>query len=362
MRITHLVDSLDCGGAEQVAASLAACQSQQGHSVWVVCLRGLGHRTVDTQALGRAGVNVVTLEKPPGLHLQTLRKLAAFLRAQHIDVMHAHNHPVHHYGSVAAHLARTPAVLNTLHGSSSLLTAPLWTRTLFWLSCLVSDRVVSVCPQVQEAFRQSFPLLGKKTCVVNNGVAPSRLEVVPRRARNDALTFGTIGRLDPIKDHANLLKAFAILRNKHPDTQLRLLGDGKLRHELQQLASTLSIANAVHFEGFSLDIARFLGTIDVYVISSQSEGLPLSLLEAMDAALPVVATAVGEVPNILRASRGGWLCPPSSPEQLAEVMEKASEAPDLSAMGSNNRRAVEQYYSVERMAREYEVLYRAILS
>jgi len=361
MRIAHVIDSLDCGGAEQVAASLAVCQSRQGHSVWVVCLRGLGSQPVGTQALGKAGVNIVTLEKPPGFHLHTLRKLAAFLKEQRIDVVHAHNHVVHHYGAVAARWAGAPAVLNTLHGSSSLLMAPLWTKVLFWLSCVISDRVVSVCLQVQEVFRKSFPLPGKKTCVVNNGVDLSRLPAIPPRARGKVLTFGTIGRLDPVKDHANLLEAFAILRNKHPDTQLRLLGDGILRHELQQLAATLSVADAVCFEGFDLDVARFLGSIDVYVISSRSEGLPLTLLEAMGAGLPVVTTAVGEVPRIIGAARGGWLCPPSSPEKLAEAMAKALEEPDLSTMGAANRRAAEQYYSAERMAHDYEALYGAIL-
>lgn len=361
MRIAHLIDSLDCGGAEQVAASLAACQGHRGDSVWLICLRGLGAQPVGTQALGKAGAHIVTLEKPPGFHLRTLRRLAAFLRDQRIEVVHTHNHLVHHYGAIAARWANAAAILNTLHGTASLRTAPSWAKALFWFSCLISDRAVSVCAQVDQVFRASYFLPRKKFCVVNNGVDLSRLLELPRRARGEHLTFGTIGRLDPVKDHANLLKAFAILGEKYPHARLRVLGDGELRHDLEQLASALSIADRVVFEGFDLDVAGFLGKIDVYVISSRSEGLPLTLLEAMGAALPVVATAVGEIPSILAGARSGWLCPPSSPEELAKAMEKAIREPDLLAIGANNRSAVKQYYSAERMAGDYKALYEAIL-
>lgn len=198
--------------------------------------------------------------------------------------------------------------------------------------------------------------------VVDNGIDLSQLLGLPRHLPDKTVTFGSIGRFDPVKDHKNLLKAFAILRKRHPHVQLRLLGDGELRDDLEELARTLSIADDVHFEGFSLDTARFLSSIDVYVISSRSEGLPLVLLEAMGAALPVVATAVGEVPRILGNARCGWLCPPSSPDELAESMEKALLATDLVTIGARGRKVAEKYYSAQRMARDYESLYGTLLN
>jgi glycosyltransferase involved in cell wall biosynthesis/peptidoglycan/xylan/chitin deacetylase (PgdA/CDA1 family) len=362
MRIVHLIDSLDCGGAEQVATSLAIHQSLQGHSVWVVCLRDLGPRPVDTSELGRAGVEILMLGKPPGFHVATLRRLTAFLKDQQIEVMHAHNHIVHHYGAAAARWAGAPAILNTLHGTASLQTASSWTKALFWFSCFISNRVVSVCPQVHTVFQKSFPLPPKKLCIVDNGIDLARFLGIPRHPPRETVTFGIIGRFDPVKDHKNLLYAFAILRKRHPHVQLRLLGDGALRHDLEELARTLSISDDVHFEGFSLDIARFLRNIDIYVLSSRSEGLPLTLLEAMGAALPVVATAVGEVPSILSNARCGWLCPPSNPDRLAEAMETAIQEPDLATFGARGRNAADKYYSLQRMARDYESLYDTLLS
>lgn len=361
MRIVQLVDSLDCGGAEQVVASLAASQSSHGHSVRVVCLRDLGPYPVDIAALLSAGVEITTLKKPPGFHFDTLRRLARYLETERIEVLHTHNHLVHHYGAVAARWAGTPVVLNTLHGSSSLQ-MPRWAKGLFWFSCLFSHRVVSVCPQVQADFQKAFRLPLRKYSVVNNGIDLSRFLAIRRRPVGEMVTFGNIGRFDSIKDHDNLLRAFAILKKRQPHVQLRLLGDGALRRGLEQLARSLSVVEDVHFDGFSLDTARFLEQVDVYVIPSRSEGLPLTLLEAMAASLPVVSTAVGAIPDIISRARGGWLCQPSSPDEFADAMEKAVQPGDLATIGASNRKAVAEYYSVERMSRDYDQLYEALLS
>jgi len=360
MRIVQLVDSLDCGGAEQVAASLAVRQSQQGHLVRVVCLRDLGPLPVDVQALRGANVEIVTLHKPPGFHFGTLRRLMRYLKQNRIDVLHTHNHLVHHYGAVAGRWAGTPVIVNTLHGTATLR-MPRWAKALFWLSCLISHRVVSVSTQVREAFRKAYLLPGKKLGVVDNGIDLSRFLAIPRRAQGEIMTFGNVARLDPVKDHENLLRAFSILRKRGPRVRLRLLGDGELRSALEQLAKSLSIANDVQFEGFSLDTPAFLGTIDIYVISSLNEGLPLTMLEAMAAGIPIVATAVGAIPDVLGDAQCGWLCAPSNSSELAEAMRKALVSPDLAVIGARGRSAAKERYSVERMARDYEILYETLL-
>jgi glycosyltransferase involved in cell wall biosynthesis len=362
VRIVHLIDSLDYGGAEQMVTSLATFQSQHGHSVRVLCLRDLGPQPINIEALVAAGGKIVTLEKPPGFHLGTLRKLAAYLKRERIDVVHTHNHLVHHYGAAAGRWAGTPAVLNTLHGSSSLQMLPFWAKALFWLACLVSDRAVSVCLQVDEILQKTLRLSPRKLCVIDNGIDLSRFLQIPGRSPSETTVFGKIGRMDPVKDHENLLKAFAILRKMHPHVRLRLLGDGTLRRHLEELARTLSITEDVDFEGFSLDTARFLSSIDVCVISSRSEGLPLTLLEAMGAARPIVATAVGEIPNIVGSAQCGWLCSPSNPDDLAHGMQQALLAPDRATVGVSGRNSVRERYSLARMAKDYDQLYKEILS
>lgn len=362
MRIAHIIDDLGCGGAEQMVASLAAWQSHKSHLVLVICLRDVGANPVNIDELREAGVEIVTLGKPPGFHLATLQKLKARLEHDRIEVLHTHNHLVHHYGVAAGRLARVPVILNTLHGIASLQTSASWTKALFWCSCLLSDRLVCVDDKVRHAFRENYCFPIRKLGIVRNGADLKRFLSLTRRAPGNTLTFGSIGRLEPVKGYSTLLRAFAVLHREDSRVRLRLLGDGTLRTDLQALAKNLSISNAVSFEGFSLDTPSFLAGIDIYVLSSLSEGLPLTLLEAMAAGLPIVATAVGGVPELIERSKCGWLCLPGDPEALAETMRMAIAAPDPRAIGALGRRFVAESYSVERMADDYDNLYRALLA
>jgi len=360
MRIAHLVDSLDCGGAEQVAASLAVYQANNQHAVRIICLRDLGPFPVDTAVLRQAGVEIITLNKPDGFQFSALKDLTRVLKRGTTQVLHTHNHIVHHYGAVAGRLAGVPVIVNTLHGSSSLRMAS-WAKALFWFSCMLSDRCISVCRDVYDVFRAKYRLPRKVYEIVENGIDLSRYLAISRSPDGKLVTFGTIGRLDAVKDHANLLEAFASVRRKYPHVQLRLLGDGGLRADLERQAKALAIDDSVTFEGFNIDTPGFLKRIDIYVISSRSEGLPLSLLEAMGSGCPVVSTRVGSVPEIINAANGGWLCPPNNAGKLADAMIQAIEHPERSAMGLRNREVAASRYSVERMARDYDKIYRDIL-
>jgi glycosyltransferase involved in cell wall biosynthesis/peptidoglycan/xylan/chitin deacetylase (PgdA/CDA1 family) len=360
MRIAHLVDSLDYGGAEKVVVGLALQQARR-HAAHVICLRDLGPQPLGVSTLARAGVQVATLGKPSGPHAGTLVKLIKYLRRHRIEVVHTHNHLVHHYGAVAGRLAGCPAIINTLHGSATL-TMNAWAKALFWTSSRLGHKVVSVCRQVHDVFRAAYRLPCGHYAVVNNGVDMPAATNVGHCSRSTPMTFGNVARFDPVKDHDTLLRAFAVVRKQRPYARLRLLGDGELLPDMKQLAEQLSIADNVEFEGFSPDASSFLKKIDVYVIASRNEGLPLTLLEAMAAGIPVVSTAVGGVPEIIGDAGCGWLCRPSDINDLATTMVKALDRPDLNLVGARGRQAVERHYSVERMACDYESLYESVLN
>jgi glycosyltransferase involved in cell wall biosynthesis len=362
LRIGQLIDDLNYGGAEQVVVSLSTALRARGHEVTLFCLREIGSKPVDISAARAAGVQFVELHKPEGLHPPTLRALARELRERRVHVLHTHNHLVHHYGVGAGKLARTDVVINTLHGTSSLLNSAKWSRSLFRFAGALGDRVVAVCTQVQDVLDTEFKFKSWKTTTVDNGVDLRRfLEIDRRPARDDRLVFGTIGRLDPVKDHCTLLHAFARVATAVPHAELRILGDGSLLAELRALAGSLGIEHAVRFEGFSLDTPKFLEALDVYVISSRSEGLPLSLLEAMAAGLPIVATSVGEIPQIVRVADCGWIAPAQNPSALADAMMRAIPSNERAERGERARARAAEHYSVERMTDEYEALYRQLL-
>jgi glycosyltransferase involved in cell wall biosynthesis len=192
---------------------------------------------------------------------------------------------------------------------------------------------------------------------VENGI-----DVKPFVALNPPLfagdpVIGTIGRLEPVKDHVTLLRAFDIIASRYPSARLRLLGDGSERARLGRLAAELGISDRVEFCGFSLETAQFLAAIDVFVISSVSEGLPLSLLEAMAAARPVVSTAVGAISDVVRSAGGVWLCPPSDFAALAGVLIAALESGDRQELGLKARELVVAKYSVQALSRRYMDIY-----
>ena len=357
MRILQLLDSLHFGGAEQVVATLSIGLRARGHEVHIACLRDIGTQTVDYKRLLQYGVEVTALEKPPGVHPPTLTKLIRLLRQQKIDIVNTHNHLVHHYGLVAGRLTGAK-VVNTLHGIDTLNVQVL-AAVLYCVCCMLSDKIVPVCSPARRELLRRYPMLANQVLVIENGIVMEPFLALPERSKGPTTVFGTVGRLAPVKDHRNLLEAFASLYPRHPECRLKVLGSGPLEEDLKIAARTLGIAEAVEFCGFSSNPAAFLKDVDVFVLPSKSEGMPLTLLEAMAAGLPVIATQVGGIPDIIDP-QFGWLCPPQDSRGLAERME-ASLAADLPRMGALARQRARDRYSAGSMVLAYEDLYQSLL-
>jgi glycosyltransferase involved in cell wall biosynthesis len=358
MRVVQLVDTLAFGGAEQIVATLSSGLRTLGHEVFVVCLRDFGEQSVDHRRLVTMGVRLLALEKPPGADLRTLRNLVAFLRSERVDLINTHNHLVHHYGLAAGRLSGT-RIVNTLHGIDTL-NLPAWSSAVYYGCCLASDRIVSVCGPVQDELTRRYSLLDGKLEVIQNGIPLDRFLAVPLREQREQVVFGTVGRMAPVKDHLSLLRAFAIVHGQNPTCRLRLLGTGPLEGDLMNAAAGLGICDVVDFCGFDGDPAAFLQTVDVFVLPSKSEGMPLTLLEAMASGRPVIATAVGGVPGIIQPEFG-WLCPPEDPHTLAARLQESLIA-DRENMGLAARARAKAQYGKETMVRRYDALYRLLCS
>jgi glycosyltransferase involved in cell wall biosynthesis len=166
-----------------------------------------------------------------------------------------------------------------------------------------------------------------------------------------------IGNLYPVKDHASLIRAVATL----PGVQLAIAGRGQEEDALRRLSAELGTADRVHLLGLRDDVERILEAADVFVQPSRSEGLPLSILEAMAAELPIVATRVGGVAEAILDGQTGHLIEPGEPAALADAMRKILESPDRgAALAAAARRRAEECFSVERMADGYVELYRKL--
>lgn len=360
MNILELVNSLDTGGAERMAASLSLGLQSRGASVRIVCLRTLGNMPIPEERFQKAGVELVPLFKNDGFSTKTLETLTRRVREWKIDVVHTHNPLVHHYGAMAAQLGGARVTVSTIHGISTL-NMPGWAKALFWACGLISDRMVGVCPIVGETLRDRYLFERSKVIVINNGIELEKFSLVQPRPADGQFVFGTVGRLVPVKDQGTLLEAFAMVIRRYPHCRLEILGDGELRADLEARALELGVSGSVCFRGFSRDIAGFLGQLDTFVMSSLSEGLPLTVLEAMAAGLPIVATSVGGIVRLVGDAGCGWLCPPAQPDALAQAMFQAIETENRIPMGERGRASVLKEYSLTKMTADYENLFLQLL-
>jgi glycosyltransferase involved in cell wall biosynthesis len=180
----------------------------------------------------------------------------------------------------------------------------------------------------------------------------------------DVFLIGTVGRLDPTKAPGHLIDAFNVLVRQGADAYLALAGEGRLRHDLEAQIASLGLENRVILMGHMKEIPQFLRSLDLFVLPSLREGLPLALLEAMASGLPVVATNTGGIPEVLSGLEGAVLVPVGDINALAVAFDRMyrSSNEELSSMGQGNRERVLKDFTWERMLRETTAVYEAVLA
>jgi len=367
MNIVHVVESLAIGGLERVVLSLATWQRRRGDAIRILCLFEEGAMSGQARA---AGIDVQTIGKRSGWDLHALQALRMALCDKPVDVLHTHN-AVAHYHAVAAALGLgLKRVLNTRHGMG----APRGARRerLYRLAVRGADAVVFVSHAGFAHFvQQEGGVPAHKAHVIANGVEVTAIaerqdalhrKLLARLGRPpETLLIGTVGRLNPVKDHATLLLAMQRLRRAGHTADLVLVGDGVTRQALQAQARMLQVEDCVHFLGMRDDVLSLLPSFDLFALSSITEGYSLALVEAAAAALPIVATRVGGNADIVAAGVNGLLVEPRDAAALAKALAQLLDDGDLrQRMGQAGRTWALNHGSVEAMGRSYDALYRPV--
>lgn len=357
--IIHFVLTLDIGGLERLVVDLAREQKQRGHDVRIYCLFHSGPAAAPAAEAGIPIVEFHAQELSPPVKLISVCRA---LRLAKPDVVHSHNPGVHPYAAVAARLVRTPVVINTRHGIAAHFGTP-YQESRFKLVYRLTDRVVFVSTDTRDFYVNELGLYGSKSAVVVNGIRTSAFRSRPASPgrRKPRIVFGTVGRLAPVKAHDVLLRAFQIVSRTLPDAELRITGGGETAPSIVTLIDQLGLQQRVRLDGPTSDVPRVLSGLDVFVISSNSEGLPLAVLEAMAAGLPIVSTRVGGIPEVAPEGSVAWYCPPGNPEQLAQAMLKAAASPNLHSMGVTASEIASSRFDLSAMASQYERLYEDAL-
>jgi glycosyltransferase involved in cell wall biosynthesis len=363
----YCIDNMKVGGTELNAVRTAERLDRSRFALSVVCIHA------DGPLLARyrdAGIPVhpfpMTSLLGPQAAGQALRLIRLF-RRERTDVVHSHDA----YTSVFATMcARVAGVRGVIASRRSWHSPHLQGRILRAnrVAYRFSDRVVGNSPSVSRLVETEGGVPASRIVTIPNFLDPQSFEPMTDESRarflndfgvpRDAFVVGVVARLSPVKDHASLLHAIAELRSDIPNMHCLLVGDGPERGPIEALASKLGIADRLHLAGERPQMPNLHGLFDVSVLCSTTEAFPNSVLEAMAASRPVVATDVGGTPDAVREGATGLLVPPSDPSRLADAIRRLHAEPELrDRLGRAGCAAARVGYSASAVIAQVEALY-----
>jgi glycosyltransferase involved in cell wall biosynthesis len=361
IRLVHLVLNLRIGGLEQLLIDILTHTDRTTVDPCVLCIGEDGDLAAQVRALG---VPVDSLGQPEGRNIRLPFRLARYFRSKGAQVVHAHGPYAHFYAALASFGRRGPKIVNTRHGF-------LWPETprarrRNRVASAFSSAVIAVSRDLEDYLLQVEGLPPHKVRMIYNGIDTARFNRSAggsNGAKAARPTVTMVARMSTEKDFESLLCAAPAIRAQIPDVEIRLVGDGPLRPALEKLASELGLAGTATFLGKRDDVALQLQRSHVFVLSTMTEGLSISLLEAMACGLPIVATSVGGNPEVVVDGQTGFLVPLQSPNELADrIVWLLTHPHQAEAMGSAGRERIAKYFDVRGTAAAYEALYGELIA
>jgi len=350
--LLFLVTHFDRGGAEKILARCAVGLPRDKYAVRAAALQGRS-RSVAGE-LTQKGIPIHDLAMACKWDLRVLLRLARLLRRERIQILFTFMFHPTLLGRVVGWLCRVPVRI-----SSERVMA--WEgrgrRLLNQWTVPLATHVVAVSDRVAAYAAREFRIPPDRLSTIVNGVDLDHFRPALRDRDASPLVIGCTARLHRKNDHATLLRAFARLSTRWPEARLLLVGRGPEEPRLRALADGLKVSPRVNFLGEQPDVAPYLAQMDLYVQASVAEGMPNSVLEAVAAGLPVVATAVGGTPEVVLDGQTGLLVAPGDPSALADAMLTLLADPRLAErFGRAGRARVEAHFGEGQMIRQVEAL------
>jgi glycosyltransferase involved in cell wall biosynthesis len=362
LKILHLTASLFVGGGERLILELAQHTNREVCEPYVY-------------AFGQFGVNSLLKEfrkLGPRFHLipstsfynpLLVRAVRQHIRARQIDVVHTHLVDADIIGSIAGRFAGVP-ILTTLHNApENYARQRIDRRMLARLATqYMTTHLVAVSQEIRQQFIEQWHVSPERITAIRNSIILDRfLDIAPGTANDGRLTVTNIASLNPQKAQHLLLEAAKLVLAQMPEVDFMIVGRGKLEQSLKEQAQALGIADRVNFTGLRHDIPTVLAQSDIFVLSSLWEGLPVSALEAMGAARPVVLTDVGGNRELVQSGIHGLIVPPGDVPALAQaLLSLLRDTSKRLDMGHAARAQMQQKFSIDSFARQYEETYHTV--
>ncbi|WP_459938122.1 GT4 family glycosyltransferase PelF [Desulfonatronum parangueonense] len=356
MRVMQVIYAFNVGGSESVARDIALkLNTNVEHAVASLEYDGHFREVFDTN-----NVRTYVIDRKPTEFLGPMLRIWNAMRSFKPHVVHTH-HLYQLFYSWPGALLCGARLIHTEHEYYSLL--PEKYRSRLHRISRFCNAVTGVNKETSDFLVQKVKISKSKVHTIVNGIDLQKFKNSSCNREQfgiaaDDLVAGIVARLHPVKDHSMLLHAFRTVVDKLPKAKLLIVGDGAERENLEKQRDALGLEHNVKFLGTRSDIPNILSCIDLFVLASWKEGLPLSILEAMAAGKPVVATDVGGVPSVVNNSNSGIIVPHRNPEAMAEaILQMLFNKNNMERYGSAGRRYVEDNYSLDKSISKYASLY-----
>lgn len=367
IRVLHVTFDLKLGGTQQVIRQIVSNINGSEFESHIICLDGdLGELGELIRKENVAQVSV--MERLPGFDSRLIKQLRKYISCHGIDIVHCHQYTPYFYGVLAA-LGLGVKVIFTEHGRFYPDIVSRKRQLVNQGLALFTNAITAISRATADALVNIEKLPRRKVEVIYNGINPqltksdqdsNDIEEFRKRYNLEShhFIYGTISRLEPIKNQQLMIRAFSVVLQKLPDSRLILIGDGAIRKELEKLVSELGIDNQVIFTGFITDPQKYIQLMDVFLLPSFSEGTSMTLLEAMSYSTPAIVTNVGGSPEIILHGKTGLVTESDNLQELTQAMFKLYENPSLRIeFGASAFERFHQEFTDIKMIASYQTLY-----
>ncbi len=358
MKILQIIPSFGLGGAEIMCENLIYSLSKMGNEVSIISL--FDYRSPITKRLEENGYHIIYLNKKSGVDFSIISKIAYELKRENPDIIHMHIDTAKYVWMAVKKAKIKSKLIYTVHNMADKDSFGISRKINFCLFKFRKILPVALSGIVQESISSVYKLNKQSIPIIYNGIDLDKCNAKTTYEFDGDIKILHIGRFAEQKNHKGLLEAFVQVHNAYPNSILQLIGDGELRKSMEEYAKVLKIDESVQFLGLKADVHSFLSQADIFVLPSTYEGIPITIIEAMASGLPIVATAVGGVPNML-LDKSEALLVECNPLSIANACINFIKDEQLRRHCGQNALTASKNFSADYMAGEYCKIYETLM-
>ena len=358
MKIIQIMPEFGLAGAERMCQALTIDLKNKGHEV-IVCSLYDYHSDI-TEKIENEGIKIIYLDKKNGFDISMYQKLKKVFKTVKPDIIHTHRY-VCKYVVPATYLAHVKSkIVHTVHSVAQKEANAKKLQYFFYHCGAVTP--VAISETVKKSILDYYKLKTNQVPLVENGLDMSNYLIKRKYEQNDKFfSFLHVGRFSVEKNHNELINAFFVFRKNHPDSRLYLVGTGDLLEEIKNKAENLRLDNSVVFVGLVNDVSKWYEKADAFILPSIYEGMPMTLIESMGRGLPIIASNVGGIPDMIADHKEGLLCD-SSADSILKAMEEVYASKELRELLGRNALKKSAAYSSNMMCEKYISIYEKYIN